>query len=95
MADDDYQMDVLVPKSMVRAIQDVIDEREKQGAKGASIDFDDKNTEQDWIAFLLYYISVGATKRLWKDPGRPFRQAMVIVAALAVAAIEWCDRRSA
>lgn len=85
----------MVTEKTREVLQEVLDERERQGAKGASIDFDDKNTEQDWIAFLLYYISLGATKRLWKDPGRPFRQAMIIVAALAVAAVEWCDRRTA
>jgi hypothetical protein len=71
---------------------EIAEERKRQLEKWGN-DFDDANTEQDWAGFVMHYTAVGITSRLGAAPGRPFREAMLKVATLAVAAIEAHDRR--
>lgn len=56
--------------------------------------FDDENTEQDWAEFIMHYTAVGITSRLGAAKGRPFREAMLKVAGLAISAIEAHDRKA-
>jgi hypothetical protein len=76
------------------AIRDVIAERERQkqlkfdGQQAG--DFDKENTDADWISFIVRYAS-GAAPRLQSRKDLDFRQAMVKVAAIAIAAIESRD----
>ena len=58
--------------------------------KGYDADFDDMNTERDWMDFITEYNS-GISSRT-KD--KPFRKRMLKVAALAIAAIESHDRQA-
>lgn len=74
------------------ALNEIADERMRQVDRFGQ-EFDDKNEKQDWLHFIGYYVAVAGTARLAAAPQRPFRSAMVKIGALAVAAIEWCDRR--
>lgn len=69
-------------------------ERDAQDAKWGA-EFDDRNTSYNWAAYIAQY----ATHNLIGDPRAAsevlFRDDMVKVAALAVAAIESIDRRAA
>ncbi len=51
--------------------------------------FDDKNTSNDWLAYITGYAAQGF--RLNSSPTE-FRKAMIKVATLAVAAVEAVDR---
>lgn len=51
---------------------------------------DDKNTEEDWVSYITEYAN-GLTERT-KD--KSFRERLVKVAALAVAALESIDRQA-
>ena len=72
-------------------LEEVNNERRRSQDKWGD-KFDDENTEQDWAAFIMYYTALGITSRLGAAPGRPFREAMLKVATLAVTAIEAHDR---
>lgn len=50
---------------------------------------DDTHTSHDWIAYIVKHLGRAV---MWPFSMTTFRRQMVIVAALAVAAIEWCDR---
>jgi hypothetical protein len=64
-------------------------ERAYQDAKWGST-FDDKNTANDWAAYVAQYVGQAAFA---KQP-EEWRRQMVKVATLAVAAIEAFDRNS-
>ena len=53
--------------------------------------FDDKNTANDWIAYIAHYASKGCTLP-FDSP--TFRKAMVVTAGLAISAIETYDRNN-
>jgi hypothetical protein len=74
-----------IPKWIINAI---CAERERQKTIWSE-DFDSRNTPNDWICFLIMYAGRGS-KYPW-DPGA-FKTAMIKVAALACAALEWWDR---
>lgn len=85
------------PKEATTVTKDVLveiaNERAAQRMQWGD-DFDDANTEQDWAAFIMHYTAIGVTSRLGAVPGRPFREAMLKVATLAVAAIDAHDRKA-
>ena len=66
--------------------QEILHERERQIAQWGGVQHDDRNGPNDWIAFICYHSAKGSYKG-------DFRKQMIRVAALAVAAIEWFDRR--
>lgn len=59
-------------------------EREYQNAKWGS-EFDDKNTRNDWVAYISQYLGKAVT---FGPDTAQFRNALTKVAALAVAALE-------
>lgn len=63
-------------------------EREYQIHKYGN-DLDAKNTANDWLAYVASYIGRALT-RPW-NPDK-FRLGLIKVAAVCVAAVEWCDR---
>ena len=74
------------PKLFQRAMADVTNERASQPAYD-----DSQNTQGLWISYIINYASRWALPYTF-NPGRySFRTCMVKVAALAIAAIEWCD----
>lgn len=76
-----------------KIFQEIETERDTQNTKWG-VEFDDKNTPYNWAAYIAQY----ATRNLIGDPRAVseavFRDDMVKVAALAVAAIESIDRRA-
>ena len=70
---------------------EIREERVRQYFKWGGLENDDKNSSNDWLAYIVKHAGRGVM-RPW-DLGL-FRRQMIRVAALAVAAIEWCDRRA-
>lgn len=64
----------------------IMHEREKQDAEWGGPDHDDEHTPLDWTSYI--------EKHAGKALSQHFRQQMIRVAALAVAAIESYDRKS-
>ena len=69
---------------------EIQEERARQDAKYGGPDGDDKNTVNDWVASITRHAGWAVVR----EDLAVFRRQMVRVAALAWAAIEWCDRRS-
>jgi hypothetical protein len=59
--------------------------------KNWGIDFDDKNSINDWVTFIVRYASNAAKD--WNDP-KGAQKALIKVAALAVAALEAQERHN-
>ncbi len=71
------------------ALEDVAAERHRQDEKWGGIEHDDTHDERDWCFFMLKHLGRAC---MWPFDPHAFRTQMVRVAALAVAAVEWCDR---
>jgi len=71
------------------------EERARQRAKWGDEDHDDHHNAWDWIAFITKQLGRAVKPGDGGGPedARKYRYQMVRVAALAVAAIEWIDRR--
>jgi hypothetical protein len=84
------------PQSRAGIFREIEQERRRQDKKHGGPDHDDQNTAHDWIAFVTYFLGLSIRgEERWSFNNATYRQAMVKIAALAVAAIEWCDRRTA
>src|SRR5687768_9964851 len=73
--------------------------RDRQNAKYGGVEHDDMHTPNDWIVLLARYSSKGAAYPACKDVSQltsddivNFRDAMIDVIALGVAAVEYADR---
>jgi hypothetical protein len=78
-------------------IEEVKAERARQVALahgGDTKSFDEGNTQNDWIAYICAYAG-RASEKVFRNQrqGETFRENMLKVAALAVAAIEAYDNR--
>ena len=73
-----------------RIYKEIDEEREYQDNKWGT-ENDNKNTPNDWIAYITAYN--GKAYRYPSDKDN-FRKCMIKVAALAIAAIEACDRNN-
>lgn len=68
--------------------EEVYDERIKQDAKWGVRHDDQYDNSNDWVGLIVKHAGRAVFQK------RPtFRKQMIHVAALAIAAIEWCDRR--
>lgn len=81
-------------KKLLPIMAEIVAEREMQDQKWGGIIHDDLQGSTHWVA----YITKCAGESLsWKLSGKgalqAFRHGMLQVAATAVAAIEWADRR--
>lgn len=77
-------------KTRTKVLHEVAAERKYQDKKWGGPTHDDTESEANWIAYINKYAIGG-----FDDKDRPFRERMVKVAALAVAAIESHDRKNA
>lgn len=75
-----------VPEPMAKVLGEVRFERYDQDATWGGPDHDDQHDEKDWRHFIMEYVD--------QEKGEDFRDRMVKVAALAVAAIQSTDRLS-
>ena len=84
----------------IKAVNDMLAERERQESltfdNKPTDDFDRANTKNDWVAFICAYAGRASDKVARNQrEGQGFRESMIKVAALALAAIEahdkgWC-----
>lgn len=72
--------------STSKAVSDVLKERRRQDIKWGGPEHDDGHSAEDWERFIMKRIPLSSTL------DAPFRQRMVEVAALAIAAAESLDR---
>lgn len=70
-------------------LEDVAKERTRQDEKWGGADHDDTHSNHDWVAYIVRHTGRAV---MWPFDRAAFRKQMVRVAALAVAAVEWCDR---
>lgn len=71
---------------------EIVDERQRQHNLWGN-DFDDKNTANDWVAYICRYVSEGAYDgRKAQYTSERFRKHLVKAATICVAAIEAIDR---
>ena len=64
-------------------------ERDRQDRQWGGPDHDDHHTPNDWVAYITKHLGKAVH---WPWTPVTFRHQMVVVAAIAVAAIEWVDR---
>jgi hypothetical protein len=71
-----------------QVFDEIDQEREYQVNKWGD-DFDRRNTPNDWLAYAGAYLGRALT-----NPWNPqnFRTGLIKVAAICVAAVEWCDK---
>jgi hypothetical protein len=73
--------------------QAIATEREYQDERWGGPQHDDTHSAHDWVAYIVKYLG---NWQAWPTFSvYDFRRSMVKVAALAVAAIEWADRKIA
>jgi len=72
--------------------REISHEREKQDRLWGGPDHDRMHTSHDWIAYLTKHVGRAVH---WPWTPEKFRQEMIVVAALAVAAIEWVSLKPA
>ncbi len=70
-------------------LSDVLMERRRQDGKWGGPDHDDEHVETDWIAFIKQRLDFGRS-----DKRKTYRQRMVEIGALAIAALESHDRKA-
>lgn len=71
----------------LRALDDILKERDKQDEQWGGPEHDDRHFNSDWTGYMGYQ-----ARRLHEDPTLS-RDRFVKIAALALAAIESIDRR--
>lgn len=74
---------------MNNIFDDINDERKEQDKLWGGPEHDDLHSSNDWIAFIAKHAGRAV---VWPFDKSVFRKQMVRVAALAIAAIAWCDR---
>ena len=76
-------------KHLASVLTEVFHERRKQDLKWGGPAHDNQHNSHDWIAYITLHAGRAV---MWPWDRETFRKQMVRVAALAVAAVEWCDR---
>ncbi len=74
---------------IMRTLDEIEDERSSQNITWGGDKHDDQHSSHDWVAYITRHTGKAV---MWPWASQTFRKQMVRVAALAVAAIEWCDR---
>lgn len=77
---------------MDRIIEDIRKERGHQDEKHGGTDHDDSHYPGDWCLILAKYLGRASAVTMDAESDAAFRESMVKVAAVAVAAIESFDR---
>ncbi len=95
MTDNDHMIPAKQPLDLI--FDKLRSERERQDRLWGGPAHDDTHSDRDWISMITHYAAKAApppNATEWHKMNH-FRRRMVIVAALAVAALEWDDRRRA
>ncbi len=69
-----------------KIFEEILWERKRQDEQWGGARNDEKNSRNDWVSYIVYQLGKSTYG------GEKFREAMVKVAALALAAIESYDR---
>ncbi len=69
-----------------KIIEEILAEREYQDHKWGGPEHDDIHSDSDWNSYIIKHLGKAFVSQL------AFREQMIKVAALAVAAAEWHDR---
>lgn len=82
---------------MIDILKEIEEERKHQDKKWGGPEHDDHHDSYAWVSFIIYYLGQSTNdfvkgKSSFVSKLRNFRYNMIKVAALAVAAIESCDR---
>ena len=80
----------MIPPTQMRIFTEIAAERAQADAKYGGSVHDDTHTNFDWIVYITKHLGRAVQ---WPFQPSSFRRQMVRVAGLAVAAIEWVDRR--
>lgn len=79
-----------------RLLWEITTEREEQITHcqhgGDTDKFDKNNTKNDWVAYIMAYAGRGAAAHINEKEGQCFRDRMIKVAALSLAALEAYDK---
>ena len=81
--------DISERKHLASVLTEVFHERRKQDLKWGGPEHDNEHNSHDWIAYIMRHAGRAV---VWPWNKATFRKQMIRVAALAVAAVEWCDR---
>ncbi len=73
-----------------KILDEILDERKAQDKQWGGPKHDNQHFQNDWIALVTKHAGRAV---MWPLDRSKFRKQMVIVAALAIAAIEWEDRK--
>lgn len=74
--------------------QEIQDERSRQDVQWGGHEHDDEHARHEWNGFIAHQMSAAATAVV-QDDQSAWRERMIKIAALAVAAVESHDRRVA
>lgn len=74
---------------MKKIFDSIVEERNAQILKYGGNKHDDAHNYNDWICYIVKHTGRAVISH-WSK--KQFRKQMIIVASLAVAAIQWCDR---
>ena len=87
--DDNPQFYAAIKTTLDPILLEVRRERFMQDGQWGGPKHDDTHNSHDWLVYIIRYSGRAV---LWPWDKELFREQMVKVAALAVAAIQWCDR---
>lgn len=72
---------------------DAIDkERDRQDKQWGGAIHDDKHNSHDWVAYITVFLGEAVRSKNWVFNPRKYKESMIKIAALCVAAAEWTDR---
>ncbi|MEZ5934858.1 MAG: hypothetical protein R3F54_23570 [Alphaproteobacteria bacterium] len=77
---------------MDRILEEIRRERDRQDEKYGGPDHDDSHYPGDWCLILSKYLGRAAAETIDAEPDAAFRDNMIKIAAVAVAAIQSLDR---
>lgn len=74
---------------MYTIYDEIEQERIKQDQQWGGAGHDDHHNSHDWICFIVKHLGKAV---MFPWDSLTFRTQMIRIAALAIAAVEWCDR---
>lgn len=81
-------MESKIKAGMIGIYLEIAEERVKQDEQWGGPEHDDEHTAFEWLGIITHYLG-----RALIDDQFMSRKAMIQVAALTVAAVEWIDRK--